>query len=73
MSSPNPTPVASRAKLLTQKGLQDLRAQLFRIELGVLRQLIDNGIDPEQVALVADIARTIQAIEQLQLPARERS
>jgi hypothetical protein len=72
--SPSPLAAApSRAKLLTQQNLQDLRAQLFPIKLGVLRRLIDNGVDPGQVALVADIARTIRAIEQLQLPARDRS
>jgi hypothetical protein len=63
----------SSPKLLTQADLQALRGRLFRLELGALRQLVDNGIDRGQVALVVDIARTIQAIEQLQLPTRERS
>jgi hypothetical protein len=63
----------SSPKLLTQQSLQSLRADLFRRQLDALRRLVDGGIDPGGVALVADIARAITAIEQLQLPARERS
>jgi hypothetical protein len=63
----------SSPKLLAQSDLRTLREDLFRLELATLRQLINHGIDPGHVALVADISRTIQAIEQLQLPTRERS
>jgi hypothetical protein len=71
MSSPHPA-TPSRAKLLTQNDLRTLHEDLFRLELATLRQLIDHGIDPGRIALVANISRTIEAVEQLRLPTRER-
>lgn len=62
----------SSPKLLTQRDLRTLREDLFRLELETLRQLIDSGIEPGPIALVADISRAIQAIEQLQVPTRGR-
>ena len=62
----------SAPKLLSQAALRALREDLFRLELTTLRELIDHGIEPGPVALVADISRTITAIEQLQSPTRER-
>jgi hypothetical protein len=56
----------------TQSDLRTLREDLFRLELATLRQLIDHGINPGQVALVADISRTIKAIHQLLSPTRKR-
>jgi hypothetical protein len=72
MSSPHPAATSSRAKLFTQSDLRELREALFKLELAALRQLIDQGINTGQVGLVADIARTIEAVEQLQLPTRAR-
>jgi len=62
----------SPPKLLTQSDLRTFREDLFRLELKTLRQLIDHGINPGHIALVANISRTIKAIEQLQLPTRGR-
>jgi hypothetical protein len=72
MSSPNPTAAPSRAKLFTQSDLRELREALFKLELATLRQLIDDGLNTGQIGLVADIARAIEAVEQLQPGARER-
>ena len=44
MSSPHPATTPSRAKLFTQQGLQDLRAQLFRLELSAVHQMIDAAV-----------------------------
>jgi hypothetical protein len=74
MSSPNPATTPSRAKLLTQHGLQDLRARLFQLELLAVRQMIDRDVDATSIAVLADLDRAIEAVERLQQrPARERS
>jgi hypothetical protein len=72
MSSPNPTAAPSRAKLLTQQGLQDIRAQRFRLELSAVHQMIARGIDVTSISVLADLDRATEAVERLQLPARER-
>jgi hypothetical protein len=73
MSSPNPSTTPSRAKLLTQQALQDLRTSLFKLEPSAVRQMIDRGVDTASIAVLADLDRAIEAVERLQLPARERS
>jgi predicted metal-dependent HD superfamily phosphohydrolase len=73
MSSPHPATPPSRAKLLTQQGLQDLRAQLFRLEMSAVHQMIDRGVDATSISVLADLDRAIEAVERLQLPTRERS
>jgi hypothetical protein len=71
--SSSPSATASRAKLLTQQGLQDLRAQLFRLELSTVHAMISRGVDAAGIGMLADLDRAIEAVERLQLPARERS
>jgi hypothetical protein len=64
-----PTP----AKPVTQEGLRTLREELFRLQLDTLKTLIDHGIDPGLVALVADISRTLEVVQQLRAPPRDRA
>jgi hypothetical protein len=74
MSSRNPAAAPSRAKkLLTQQGLQDLRANLFRLERAAIHQMIESGVDGTNISVLADLDRAIEAVERLQSPARERS
>jgi hypothetical protein len=74
MSSPHPATTPRRAKtLLTQQGLQDLRAQLFRLELAAMHRMITHGVDGTNISVLADLDRAIEAVGRLQLPARERS
>jgi predicted metal-dependent HD superfamily phosphohydrolase len=73
MSLPHPATTPSRARLLTQQGLQDLRAQLFRLELSAMHKMIADGVDAASISVLADLDRAIEAVERLQLPARERS
>jgi predicted metal-dependent HD superfamily phosphohydrolase len=73
MSSTPSAAAPGRAKLLTQQGLQDLRAQLFRLELSAVHQMIARGVDATSIAVLADLDRAIEAVERLQLPTRERS
>jgi hypothetical protein len=63
----------SSPKLFTQADLRTLRENLFRLELATLRQLIDQGINTGHVALLADTARAIEAVEQLQTHERQRA
>jgi hypothetical protein len=72
MSSPSPAATSSRAKLVTQAGLQNLRAQLFRLELSAVHQMITGGVDAASIGVLADLDRAIEAVERLQLPTRER-
>jgi hypothetical protein len=73
MSSSPPAKSASRAKLFTQQGLQDLRAKLFRLERSAVHQMITQGVDATNISVLADLDRAIEAVERLLLPARERS
>jgi hypothetical protein len=73
MSSSPSAAIPSRAKLLTQQGLQDPRAQLFRLELPAVHRMIADGVDGTSISVLADLDRAIEAVERLQLPARERS
>ena len=60
-------------KIVTQEGLRTLREELFRLQLQTLRHLIDHGIDPAMVGLVADISRTLDVVQQLRQPTRNRA
>jgi hypothetical protein len=74
MSSPHPAATPNHAKkLLTQQGLHDLRAQLFRLELTAMHRMITQGADATNISVLADLDRAIEAVERLQLPARKRS
>jgi hypothetical protein len=73
MSSPPPAAAPSRTKLFTQQGLQDLRAQFFKLELFAVHRMVAHGVDATSIADLADVDRAIEAVERLQLPARDRT
>ena len=74
MSPPHPATTPSRAKkLFTQQGLQDLRAQFFKLELFAVHRMVAHGVDATSIADLADVDRAIEAVERLQLPARDRT
>jgi hypothetical protein len=73
MSSLPPAATPNHArKLFTQQGLQDLRAHLFRLELAAIHQMIESGVDGTNIGVLADLDRAIEAVERLQLSARDR-
>ena len=64
-----PTP----PRIVTQEGLRTLREKLFRLQLETLKNLIDHGINPGLLALVADISRTLEVVQQLRAPPGDRT
>jgi hypothetical protein len=69
---PTPAEKAQSARQLDQWfRVRDLRAQLFRLELAAVHQMIARGVDAASISVLADLDRAIEAVERLQLP-RER-
>jgi hypothetical protein len=67
-SSKSPTVTAIRATRarLTPITLRRLREQLFKLELELLEQMIERGVDLTLVAVVANTTKVLEAIERLE-------
>jgi hypothetical protein len=66
--SKSPTVIAireTRAKLTTIT-LRRLREQLFRLELSLLEQMVESGVNLELVAVTANTAKVLETIERLE-------
>jgi hypothetical protein len=55
----------TRAKLTTIT-LRRLREQLFRLELSLLEQMVERGVNLELVAVAANTAKVLETIERLE-------
>jgi hypothetical protein len=62
---------ATRARL-TPITLRWLREDLFRLELSLLEQKVENGVDLTVVAVLANTSKVLETIDQLQTGTRER-
>jgi hypothetical protein len=73
-STKRPTVVEIRSigKKLTTISLRKLREDVFKLQLSLLQQMVEGGVDPHRIAVVADCARVISTVEMLQSGARER-
>jgi hypothetical protein len=67
-SSKSPTVIAIRATRakLTTITLRRLREQLFRLELSLLEQMVESGVNLELVAVAANTAKVLETIERLE-------
>jgi hypothetical protein len=87
MSSPNPAAlprspdstkrptvveIRSIGKKLTTISLRRLREDIFKLELSLLSQMVEGGVDAHRLAAVSHCTAAISAIEVLQSGARER-
>jgi hypothetical protein len=73
-STKRPTVVeirATRAKL-TMLSLQKLREDVFRLQLSLLQQMVEGGVDPKRIEAIAHCAQVISTVETLQGATRER-
>jgi hypothetical protein len=49
-----------------------LREDVFELQLSLLQQLVEGGVDPKRIAAIAHCAQVISTVETLQGTARER-
>ena len=70
--SKSETPVVIRATraTLTTLGLRKLRGDVFRLQLSLLQQMVENGVDPHRGDCT--LAQVISTVESLQGMDRER-
>jgi hypothetical protein len=73
-SSKRPTVVEIRTigRKLTTISLRKLREDVFKLQLSLLQQMIEGGVDPHRIAAIAHCAQVISTVEMLQSGARER-
>jgi hypothetical protein len=57
---------------LTMLSLRTLREDVFKLQLSLLQQMVEGGVDPQRIAAIAHCATVISTVETLQSGARER-
>ena len=64
--------IRDRVARLSPVSLRRVREDLFRLELRLVGDMIESGVDIPRATAISHVCRTIDAIDQLQAGARER-